>query len=200
MRQFLLNVSRAVVGWPPTPASPLEKRTLIARIAKEHDLNVFVETGTFQGEMLDAQRPRFRQLISIELSRELFEAARSKYAGDPAVRLLQGDSGTKLKEAVEGLEERALFWLDAHFSRGVTAGAGAAAPIMRELSCLTSRSRHNDAILIDDARLFGLKRGYPRLKAVREFATRLWPLRTFSVESDVICILPPGGSNNPNSM
>lgn len=190
MRQFLIKWSRKVFGWPPTPATFLQKQLLIARKRQRHDLKVFVETGTFRGEMIDAQREHFQKLISIELSEELFRAARAKYAGDPRVRLYQGDSGIKLREVVQGLEEPALFWLDAHYSQGVTAGGGEAAPILKELSCLTSRSRYPDVILIDDARLFGLKSDYPRLAVLRQFVSRHWPSHTFGIESDVICILP----------
>jgi len=88
------------------------------------------------------------------------------------------------------LDEPALFWLDAHYSQGVTAGASEAAPILKELSCLAGRHRHKDVILIDDARLFGLKAGYPGLKVIRQFVSTHWPQRAVSVDNDVICILP----------
>jgi len=191
MRRFLIKCSRTLFGWPPAPATFSQKQSLIMRKAKEHGLKAFVETGTFRGEMIDAQREHFQKLISIELSRDLFQAAQSKYANDPRIQLFQGDSGTKLREAVQGLDQPALFWLDAHYSQGVTAGAGKAAPILKELSCLTSRNPYQDVILIDDARLFGLKSDYPKLDVIRQFAARHWPMRTFSVESDVICIAPP---------
>jgi hypothetical protein len=191
MRRFLIKCSRTFFGWPPVPASFLQKQTLITRMGREHGVKTFVETGTYLGEMIDAQRDHFQKLISIELSSELYQAARSKYADDPCIQLYQGDSGTKLREAVQGLDEPALFWLDAHYSKGVTAGGGAAAPILKELSCLTSRIPYKDVILIDDARLFGLKAHYPRLEVIRQFASRHWPQRLFAVESDIICITPP---------
>ena len=175
---------------PPAPASFLQKQTLITGKGREYGLKIFIETGTFRGEMIDAQLEHFQRLISIELSEGLFQTARAKYAHDPRIRLLQGDSGTKLREAVQGLDEPALFWLDAHYSRGNTAGGGEAAPIIRELSCLTSRSEYKDVILIDDARLFGLKSDYPKLDVIRQLASRHWPQHTFAVESDVICIQP----------
>lgn len=191
MRQFLIKCSRTIFGWPPSPSTFLQKETLIRRKAQEHGIKVFVETGTFLGEMIDAQREHFQKLITIELGQELFDAARTKYADDPHIQLYQGDSGTKLQEVVQELREPALFWLDAHYSQGVTSGGGEAAPIIKELSCLTSRTRYKDVILIDDARLFGLKSDYPKLKVILEFASRHWPQNTVAVESDVICILPP---------
>lgn len=190
MRTILLRFSRNVFGWPPV-APPYEvKMALVARKAREYGVNVLVETGTFEGELLDRQLNNFRQLISIELNQELYQAARRRFDAHPQVQLLQGDSGVKLAEAVRDLGEPALFWLDAHYSFGITAGRGKEAPIFKELSCLTGRPQHADVILIDDARLFGFDFGYPSLRKIRRFIALHWPDYQFSVESDVICIVP----------
>lgn len=186
----MIKCSRAVLGWPPAPATFLEKQSLITRKAGELGLKAFVETGTYLGEMIEAQRPHFKKLISIELNAELFRAASAKYAGDPQIQLFQGDSGVVLHDAVQELDEPALFWLDAHYSRGNTAGGDADAPILKELSCLTGRNQPRDTMLIDDARLFGLNSDYPKLKVIRQFAAQHWPEHSCTVETDVICIQP----------
>jgi len=190
MRQFIIKCSRAVLGWPPAPATFLEKQTLITRKAGELELKVFIETGTYLGEMIEAQRPYFKKIISIELNAELFRAACTKYSGNPQIQLFQGDSGVVLHAAVQELDEPALFWLDAHYSRGNTAGEDADAPILKELSCLTARNQPRDTILIDDARLFGRKSGYPKLEVIRQFAAQHWPEHICALETDVICIQP----------
>jgi len=190
MRQQIIRISRAVFGWPPASASLEEKEALISRIGQEHGLKVFVETGTFHGDMIQAQREHFDKLISIELSEALFQGCSARFAGDVKVQLHQGDSGIKLGEVACNLDQTALFWLDAHYSRGDTAGAGTDAPILRELSGILPRNQPKDAILIDDARLFGLKSDYPKLETIRAFAARSWPNHEFSVQSDVICIVP----------
>lgn len=190
MRQQIIKISRAVFGWPPASASLEEKQALISRIAREHGLQVFVETGTFHGDMIHTQREHFHKLISIELSEALFQACCQRFAGDSKVQLHQGDSGIKLGEVAGSLNQPALFWLDAHYSRGDTAGAGTDAPILRELSGIAPRNQRKDAILIDDARLFGLKSDYPKLEKIRAFAARSWPNHAFSVQADVICIIP----------
>jgi len=191
VRGALLRLSRKLFGWPPVPPPYQVKRDFITRKAREHGLNVLVETGTFEGEMLTSQLPNFKRLISIELDQELYRAARTRFAAYPQVQLLQGDSGVMLAEAIKDLNEPALFWLDAHYSFGVTAGRGMNAPIFRELSCLTGRQRFPDAILIDDARLFGWDFGYPSLRRVKKFVASHWPDRRFCVELDIICIVPP---------
>jgi hypothetical protein len=195
MRNVLLKCSRAIFNWPPAPATFAEKSAFITRKGKENGLKIFVETGTFHGEMIDAQRVHFQKFFSIELNEELFLAARAKFAHDPQVQLIQGDSGVKLREVADHLNEPALFWLDAHYSRGKTSGGGAEAPIIKELSCLIPR-RFNDVILVDDARLFGLKSDYPKLEVIRKIAAKNWPQHDFTVESDIICILPPRESFN----
>jgi hypothetical protein len=196
VRKLILQCSRKLFGWPPVAASFDEKAALIQRYRSRFGLNVFVETGTFKAEMIKSQLGHFQKLVSVELSQELFEAARAKFAGDTRVKLYQGDSGVKLGEAVSDLAVPALFWLDAHYSMGVTAGRNMDAPIIRELSWLAARNQPHDVILIDDARLFGWEFGYPRLKVIREYAARHWPRHSFAVESDVICI-SPGESANP---
>jgi hypothetical protein len=190
VRGTLLRWSRKLFGWPAAAPSYEVKRDVIARQAREHGLNVLVETGTFEGDMLNCQLPNFKRLISIELDEELYRAARMRFAAYPQVQLLHGDSGVKLAEATKGLKEPALFWLDAHYSFGVTAGRGTNAPIFKELSCLAGRQQFRDAILIDDARLFGWDFGYPRLRKVKKFVAFHWPGHRFYIESDIICIVP----------
>jgi len=190
MRKLIISLSRAAFGWPPAPATFIEKKTLISRIAREHGLEVFVETGTFQGEMIEAQREQFGKLISIELSEELYEAARQKFFDCSKVDLHQGDSGKKLREVTVTFREPALFWLDAHYSGRGTACGDEEVPILKELSCIAQRRQPKDVILIDDARLFGLKSAYPKKNALQQLAHTHWPKHSFSIESDVICLVP----------
>ena len=191
VRHAMFNFSRKHFGWPPIPPTHEAKCNFVMRKAAERHLEIFIETGTFRGEMLAFQLPHFKKLISIELSQELHRAACARFTAFPKVQVIQGDSGVKLGEAIKGLAAPALFWLDAHYSIGLTAGRGTSAPIFKELSCLTNRQQYPDAILIDDARLFGWDFGYPSLKAIRNFVSEHWPSHTCVVESDIICILPP---------
>ena len=189
LRHSLVRFSRKFFGWPPE-APPYEvKRDFITRKGRENNLGVFVETGTFKGEMLDAQLGSFKRLISIELSDELYRAACKHFSGSPKIELVCGDSGVKLAEVVKSVNEPALFWLDAHYSVGITAGSGSDAPIFKELSCLAGR-KFRDIILIDDARLFGFDLGYPSVKKIRKFVANSWGNYSVKVESDIICIEP----------
>ena len=190
MLQFLLKLSRAIFHWPPRPGTFEEKCSLITRFRKKHDLQNLVETGTFQGDMVEAQRENFRTIITIELGDQLHEAAVRRFAAFKQITVLHGDSGKMLPEAISRIEGPALFWLDAHYSKGVTARGDEETPILKELTLIAGRRQARDVILIDDARHFGLRRGYPRLARVRDFTARHWPNHLFNVETDVICITP----------
>jgi len=191
MRRILLKLSRAIFHWPPLPGSVQEKQSLIIRFGCQRRLKNFIETGTFQGDMVEAQRRNFHKLVTIELGDTLYEAAKRRFAGYDHVHVLHGDSATLLPEAIRLVEGPALYWLDAHYSKGVTARGDREAPILKELSIIAAQGQPDDVILIDDARLFGMRLGYPRLATVRKFAAREWPAHSFRVESDVICIIPP---------
>ena len=190
MRRFLVKLSRAVFNWPPRPGTFEEKSPLVTRFGRQYNLQNLVETGTYQGDMIEAQRGHFRNIVTIELGDQLYEAAVRRFAAFSHIRVLHGDSGKMLPEAMRLIEGPAVFWLDAHYSKGITARGDEETPILKELSLIAGRHQAGDVILIDDARHFGLHPGYPRLARVRKFAAEHWPNHSFKVETDVICIAP----------
>ena len=52
------------------------------------------------------------------------------------VELLHGDSGTELGNVMNKINQPALFWLDGHYSAGVTAKGDKDTPIYEELVCI----------------------------------------------------------------
>lgn len=87
-------------------------------------------------------------------------------------------------------EERCLFWLDAHYSRGDTARGEEETPILKELELIGAHPVRGHLLLIDDARCFGVDEGYPSIERMRETAARLFPSSAFSVDRDIIRIIP----------
>jgi hypothetical protein len=188
MRSALLNLSRSVLKWPPESSHPSVKQALVARLGQA--CTNLVETGTYQGDMIEAQLDNFARLVTIELDDDLFAEARERFAPHPHISVLHGDSGQVLPQAIELCQGPTAFWLDGHHSGGITAGTNADVPIRNELSIIAARKDPGDVILIDDARLFGWRRGYPRILKVRAIAKDFWPDHEFGVESDIICIVP----------
>ena len=85
------NRAVAVPG-QPSPAAPLRQAASLEKGSPGLRAQAPVETGTFLGDMLAAMRDDFDSLTSIELSEELHSRAKRRFAGDPKITLLHGDS------------------------------------------------------------------------------------------------------------
>lgn len=169
-------------------APHLLKRRLIANRARDFRPEVFVETGTLFGDMTYAQRNRFRRLYSIELDDTLFERATRRFRSCPHIRILHGDSGQKITEVLRELDQPCLFWLDAHYSGGVTAHGEAMTPIFDEIRHILAHPVRGHVIVIDDARLFNGTDGYPTFRALRDFVDAIDRECLTWIENDTITV------------
>jgi hypothetical protein len=174
----------------PAPAPPHRKRAIVAGYATSFPVTTFVETGTYRGDTLAVLCKRVDRAVSIELDERLADLARHRFAGSPNVEIVTGDSGAVLPEIVDGLTGPALFWLDGHFSDGVTALGSQSTPIEQELRTVLRPDGPEHVVLIDDARLFDGTDGYPPLDRVRALAEELRPGWSFTVDSDIIRLHP----------
>ncbi|HVF66629.1 MAG TPA: glycosyltransferase [Pyrinomonadaceae bacterium] len=156
-------------GGRPAPPPHLVKERVLRRYAKRYGLGVLVETGTYLGDMVEAMKPYFDKIYSIELSEELYERAKARFDGDGHVELINGDSGKVLGEVMKGLTRPALFWLDGHYSAGITAKGETDTPVYEELRQILEARPLGHVVIIDDARLFGSDPDYPTVEALKEF-------------------------------
>jgi FkbM family methyltransferase len=177
---------RGRTGIPPGAV----KRALLLATARRHGLRVLVETGTFYGDTLFKLRRKFDRLYSIELDPQLHERAQRTLGHLPHLGLRQGNSATQLAQLLPELTEPALFWLDAHFSAGPTARGEKETPIEEELLLLLRRPPGQNAVLIDDARLFDGTRDYPTLERLRSLIAQHRPAASVELREDVISIHP----------
>lgn len=167
----------------PIPAPPLVKQRIVRRHQRP-GIHLFVETGTQTGEMLAALAPRFSRLISIELHPGLAAAARRRFDADPRVEILEGDSATVFRRVMAEVREPALCWLDAHFTAGPSAGAGRPAPVLAEIEAVLESPVAGHILLIDDARLFTGRGGFPTMEDVRRLCAKRGG--TFEIADDII--------------
>lgn len=165
------------------------KQNNILKYQQEHHYPILVETGTYLGDMLEAQKMHFEKLISVELSKELFEKALLRFEKYPHIQILWGDSGKVLKKVLTEIQQPALFWLDGHYSSGITAKSDKNTPIVEELM-LIFQSPFRHGVLVDDARLFTGKEDYPTLIEVCDLVRQYAPERTLEVADDIIRIMP----------
>ncbi len=152
-------LSSGCAGFAPHPI----KMMVVGAYLRRFSLGEFVESGTLDGETLGYISRRGVRCTSIELSRELYEAALVRFDNDSNVRLVQGDSAQQIPLILNELKTAALFWLDGHDSGGVTACAEKSTPISGELQAILSHPVKGHVILIDDARLFNGSHDYPTL-------------------------------------
>ncbi len=114
---------------------------------------VFVETGTYCGTTARLAAKAFARVYTIERAESLFQAHSPALRALGNVEPLLGDSREVLPKLLPALHgQRAVFWLDGHWSGEETAGRGDECPLLAELAAIAARVE--DTILIDDARLF----------------------------------------------
>ena len=79
--------------------------------------------------------------------------------------------------------------VDAHYSGGITAEGDKLSPVMEEVIIILTHSVKKHVILIDDAREFTGRDGYPELSELKEKVAMLRPELIFTVEKDIIRIV-----------
>ncbi|HEU4937651.1 MAG TPA: hypothetical protein VFT39_14420 [Vicinamibacterales bacterium] len=170
----------------PLPPPHVVKQLAILQYQRSRRFTTFVETGTFTGEMVDAMRSHFHRVISIEMSPEIHTNAVRRFAGDPRIELLLGDSAIVLPRVLQQIRDPALFWLDGHFMGGHTARSHDDSPVRHELTSLLAHRVRGHVVLIDDARLFDGSAGYPTLSELRSWIARERPGSDVEIEDDII--------------
>ncbi|MBL7743843.1 MAG: hypothetical protein JNN00_10255 [Chitinophagaceae bacterium] len=174
----------------PLPPPHTVKQEAIRSYQKKSGYNVLVETGTYKGDMILAQKSYFNQIYSIELSHALHEKAKKRFHWQPGITLLQGNSGDVISKVLAELKEPAVFWLDGHYSGGITATIEKYSPIIEELQTISGNNSLLHIILIDDARCFVGEHGYPTIEEMKELTKKDFPGYDFSVDEDIIRMMP----------
>jgi hypothetical protein len=165
------------------------KQQAIRYYARQSTHPVFLETGTFLGEMVEAVKDDFKKIISIELDKNLATQAKQKFARYSHISIIEGDSGKLLPELLKDIREPSLFWLDGHYSAGITAKGDKDTPIEKELEAILAHPVKGHIILIDDARLFDGTGDYPKIYYIEKQVRRKYPNAAFMVKNDSIRIL-----------
>ena len=169
---------------PPAPRSV--KVAVIRRFADRRMRSVFVETGTFYGDMLAALAGDFDRLYSIELHRGLGRRAARRFASDPRISIITGDSAAMLEPLLRSLARPSVLWLDGHYSGLLTARGESDTPILRELDAVFRGGTPQDVVLIDDARLFGTDAAYPTVAELERRVHAARPDWIVRVEDDIV--------------
>jgi len=174
----------------PAPPPHVIKQRALREYGSRFGLRILVETGTQYGAMVYAMRHSFDRIYSIELSDMLYERAAKRFRDFPHIEIVHGDSAREIQKVLRRLDGPTLFWLDGHYSGGLTARGERHTPILEELQHILSVNDTRYVILIDDARKFGTHPEYPTIEEVVHFVSARQPNLAVAVEDDIIRITP----------
>ena len=164
------------------------KQLAVKTLAQKYGIRVFIETGTFLGDMVASVTSYFDRIYSIELSEDLFDRAVKQFAGYNHVTILHGDSFQVLPEILRHIDAPCLFWLGGHYSSGNTEKQKREAAVLEELKLIFNHPIKNHATLIDDAHLFAGKYDSPTLEFLRTCVETRFSYYKFDVRNDIIRI------------
>lgn len=176
---------------------------LVAALKKALPLDVFVETGTFRGDTVELVKDHFREIHTVELSPEYYEAARSRFGARANIDLVQGDSAAVLAAWASGLHDKSvLYFLDAHWCvADNTAGETSQCPLLNEIRSIGQLNAES-LIVIDDARLFLAPplapheiSQWPSFNEVLDVLRAMSPIHRVMVLNDNIVFFPPAASD-----
>lgn len=171
-------------------------KSLVHAIRDAFGIETFVETGTFRADTAVWASGLFAHVYTIERSPRLHADAEERFASHRNISFLLGDAREHLPTIRTIAERPALFWLDAHWSGGETAGECDECPLMEEIACINASGQEH-FVFIDDARLFTAPPPkphrvdqWPSLQAIVAALTSAPASRYLLIRKDVIVAVP----------
>ena len=136
--------------------------------ARRYNCDTLVETGTNRGDTVEAIKDYFKDVYSIEIGPVLYEAAKNRFRDDSNVHLILGDAREALGPLLRFMDpgRRVLFYLDAHCQYDDTSPEGRAegTSVPEEIKAIF-HYQSDSVVLVDDARLFNGRCGWPKLES-----------------------------------
>ena len=127
------------------------------------DYDIFIETGTYRGDNLaDLHRANFfnniNRVYSIEINSHFIDVTKERfpYLKESKYDFILGDSSIELEKLIDKHnEDKIIFWLDAHFSGGLTGKSNiyGECPLLGELKHL-EKLQKKPLVIIDDISFF----------------------------------------------
>lgn len=134
----------------------------------------WIETGTYMGATTEFLAGHFPLIHSIEPGEDLFNNAVNRFEDKKNINLYNDVSENVLPELLPELSGEINFWLDGHYSGGVTFQGEKDFPVEDELAAIKSNLPNftKVVILIDDVRCFlsASEYDYPSLDDLVDWA------------------------------
>lgn len=196
LRQELVNFRAWMHSGFTSKAPSFVKRAVLSRY--EIPGATWVETGTFLGATTQWFASRSPRVHTIEPESELYRIARKKFA-HTNVRTYHGTSEEMLPVVLRRCDADVNFWLDGHYSGGLTYQADFDCPVETELNLIGESLARlgNVVIFVDDVRCFTNferpSQSYPPLSNLIDWANNHG--FDWIIESDILVL----SAKPPNS-
>ena len=176
-----LNEKRAQNSWKDRSFTGNSPQFVKEAVFLTHGIKdgIWIETGTYLGATTDFLSNSFPHVYSIEPEPKLFFNAKKKFQDKQNVSLVNDTSEKAFPEILKNLSGNVNFWLDGHFSDGITFKGEKDCPIEEELEAIKRNLNNFDqiTILIDDARCFRVDNtafpNYPSLDFLVDWARQM---------------------------
>jgi len=169
--------------------SPYFPKEICLKLASIADANIFIETGTHYGGTTKWAADHFHKVHTIELSEYLYNHTKDELISKGNILPYLGDSRFILPQILKAENTNIVFWLDGHYSGGITDGAEDPCPLLDELNAISPRD-NDDVVIIDDARLCGKAGGFPPIAEIHKLVIKSKNKKHILVCDDQIYILP----------
>ncbi len=134
----------------PVRSPHLVKQRAVRDYARRYGLRIFIETGTYYGEMVAALKNDFEHIFSVESDHALAERAARLFSRYPHIRIVEGPSERIIFELLKSLAEPSLFWLDAGYYTWDNLPRDRER-LAAELAAILGHTVRGHVVLIDDA-------------------------------------------------
>ncbi len=147
-------------------------------IAKWISGATWIETGTFLGQTTQLLARNATHVYSIEPEIRLYKRANKLFRGAKNIKIINGTSEDVFPELLPIISGNVNFWLDGHYSAGITFKGPKDTPIIDEITHIGRNiNRYQKVcVLIDDIRCFNPRlpeyRSYPSLETLVEWARK----------------------------
>ena len=149
----------------------------------------WVESGTFMGDTTSVLSRVAKMVYSIEPEPALFSKAEQKFRNTSNVKIIKGLSEDIFPKLLPTISGNVCFWLDGHYSAGITFKGPQETPILDELAAI---GRHiakmsKIVVMVDDVRCFDPSNpefsAYPPVDVLVDWARKL--NLTWHIEHDI---------------
>lgn len=174
----------------------------LQRVRNAFGIEIFIESGAFQGHTAAAAGVIFPRVHTIEVYPPFYERAVQRFHGVEHVHVHFGDSGVVLRAILGECTEPVFYYLDGHFDGGVSGKGERNTPILQELEAISKWGHPESVILIDDICDFQKScyperiintcfEGYPTLEELVEVLLKINDTYQFAFWGNALLAFPP---------